>query len=65
MNTDHVNGRLKKMKIGQQLEGTPTQTLILQPLSSSPKDEKKKSKRRERKSRGGEKASDFDVDDEL
>lgn len=34
MNNDHVYGRLRKMKIGEeQLEGTPTNTLVLKPLS--------------------------------
>ena len=66
MNDDHVYGRLRKMKIGQQLEGTSTKTLILQPSSTAPKDEKKKtSKRRERKERSGNTATDFEVEDEL
>ena len=34
MNNDHVYGRLRKMKIGEkQLGGTPTNTLVLKPLS--------------------------------
>ena len=31
MNNDHVYGKLRKMKIGNQLEGTPIKTLILRP----------------------------------
>lgn len=63
MNSDHLYGRLRQMKIGQQLEGTKTNTLVLLPASA--KKEEKKSNRRERKPRGGNKPSDFQVEDEL
>jgi len=31
MNKDHIEGRLLTMKIGQDLEGTPTKVLALKP----------------------------------
>jgi len=33
MNNDHIYGRLAKMKVGRQLEGTPVNTLIMRPES--------------------------------
>lgn len=63
MNNDHVYGRLSKMKIGQQLEFTPIHKLLI--LPGYVKKEAKQSKRREQKSRLGNKATDFEVDDEL
>ena len=64
MNNDHVYGRLSRMKIGQQLENTKVNTLILRPGMS--KKAESSSKRRDRKPRSGDKPADFHVDaDEL
>ena len=51
------------MKIGQQLEGTKSKTLILRPATA--KKDEKKTKRRDRKDRKGNTATDFNVEDEL
>ena len=51
------------MKIGQQLEGTKSKTLILRPVTA--KKDEKKTKRRDRKDRKGNTATDFNVEDEL
>jgi len=37
MNNDHIYGRLRKMKIGRDLEGTKTKTLIIRPRKTATK----------------------------
>ena len=41
MNNDHVYGRLKKMKIGSQLEGTPIKILNLRPMPQAKKSQRR------------------------
>ena len=42
MNSDHIYGKLRKMKIGRDLEGVPVKKLMLKPASMDPKKQPKK-----------------------